>query len=166
VLIARGKGYLIHALPSWSPEGLVVLHTSTTTGRMKRLARGGTSSYQGPPMGIDRIYHTFVRIAGIAADSQRLCVLRWQGRSETLLLGRPHRPALPTSGTYHLLVFRAADGKKLHEVPVDAVPPGRTVPVETFRNGPLRLSAAGVTCFGTLFELDGERLIRPRPATK
>jgi hypothetical protein len=178
VLIAHGKGYAIHAVPRATPlvpravlwvgrkfpavPGLAVVHTSTATGEKKQLVRGGEWSYPGPPMGIDRIYHHRARVLGITCDSQRLYVLRWEARATTLDLPNP-RPTAFGKGDYHLLVFRRADGKQLHEHRFAGgdLPPAP--PEECSGRGPLRPRAGGVSCFGTAFEFQGEKLIRQGP---
>jgi hypothetical protein len=193
VLIARGKDYLIHALPSPRPtgglfwgqpdpgSGLAVLHTDTSTGHMKRLTTGGQWSFI-IPMGIDRIDHHCVRIAGILANRQRLYVLTWHAKA----ISRERtdtRPVAFDTGTYRLLVFRASDGKQLHDLKIEGGPPetaenrllfvGGAMPKrrtprpreETAGKGPLLLHPRGVRCFGVVFEFDGEKLIR-RPGSK
>jgi hypothetical protein len=147
----------------------MVLHTSTITGEMKRLVAGGQSSWEGPPMGLTRIYHSQVRVAGIAADSHRLYVLRWSAEAVTLQ-GRAGFVPSFDKGTYHLLVFRPSDGRRLHELEVKrpdnlqmlAVAPA-SPPADTSGKGPLRLAPGSVSCFGVTFRFAGEKLLKREP---
>jgi hypothetical protein len=175
VLIARGKDYLIHAVPVptiWSqfgeehsrmitPLGLVVLHTSTTTGEMKKLITGAETW---DPLWHDRSAPPARRllkgIAGIACDSQRLYVLHWKAA--------PYKTAADiladqrSKGSYRLVVFRAADGQKLYELDIER----RALPAfswETTGKGPLRLRDGGVSCFGVAFLFKGDKLLRRVP---
>jgi len=176
VLIAKGKDFFIHALPADRglfprrvkveprfPEmveegvrGLVVVHTSLATGDMKILTAGGQSTWRGPPMGIDRIYHNVTRVVGIAADSERLYVLLWDDLSEWVVGERGKRG-------YRLQIFRVSNGALLHtlalkegDFPKD--PPSQ----ETAEKGPLQLRGDGVACFGVTFEFKGMELIKQK----
>jgi len=167
-LLVKDKDYFLHALPSAGPgpfsravplasylepsttRGLVLLHTSIGTGEMKVLAAGGTtvdiSRAQWRNNARPDVYRT--RIAGVAADKERIYVVRWDESPDK-------DPAT------RLLVFRAATGEQVHslELKGNAVP--RKEPAEAAKAGPLQLHADGVTCYGTRFEFKGTRLIKP-----
>lgn len=161
-LLVKEKAYFLHVLPSaqgplprgrlhLSPgigrsltvaDGLVLLHTSTTTGEMRVLATGSTTvsdilvRNSGP-----EYFHS--SIAGVAVDKERLYVLQWSERG---------------GEAYHLLVFRPDSGVLSQSLKFkgDAVPKGQ--PKETAAAGPLRLHPDGVACFGTRFEFKGLKL--------
>jgi hypothetical protein len=208
VLIAEGAGYSIHALPPTarlgrpasklllpSPSGpgllpgmglgtpkgalpgVTVVHTTTATGVKKQLVQSGTTSVI-IPMGIDRIHHSTVRVAGVAADSQRLYVLCWHAQSTTIAWHGGHRadtalemlggPALAANGTCRLLVFRTFDGRLLHTFELkrptphqgvaELAPSAGAAPRATTGRGLLRLTPGGVSCFGETFAFRGEEL--------
>jgi hypothetical protein len=161
-LLIKGKGYFLHALPParepplWRrgqavgglfgpvkvADGLVLLHTSIATGKMKILAAGGATAMDLQRGSGPALYET--RIAGVAADKERLYVLVWKDFTRT---------------RYHLQVYRPADGALIHSLPLkgEGIPGER--PKETADEGPLRPGADGVTCFGKRFRFKGAKLI-------
>jgi hypothetical protein len=155
-LLVKEKGYFIHSLRG---NSLALLHTSTATGAMKVLATGGTSVTQSPPMGIDRLYYRQVRLAGVAADRERLYVLEWQGKATVLLQGVSVGQPSYRTDKYRLLVFRPDDGTLVHTLDLKET----AIPKETVDKGPLRLHGDGVACFGTRFEFRGTKLLRQTP---
>jgi hypothetical protein len=180
VLVLKGKDFFIHALPAALEERLrmmwgrrldearittlVLLHTSTSSGEMKRLMSSGSSSHPGPPRGMSWTHHQQVRIAGIAADSQRLYVLRWLAFGSTLE-GDGFNPTLE-NGRYRLAVFRPGDGKQLHDIEVKGAEVAkpkkgdrRPPPEETVGKGPLRLVEGGVSCLGVRLLFAGEKFL-------
>jgi hypothetical protein len=172
-LIAKGKGYFLHALPPAEPlwparidrigplplskiqtiRGVLLLHTSTATGEMKILAAGGTTLSYVVERNSGRPDCYRARIAGVAADKERIYVLRWQ--------------SLPDKDpSMHLVVFRPDTGEQVHSLQLkgDGVP--KEEPKETTGKGPLQLHPDGVTCFSTRFEFKGTRLIKQSKAEK
>jgi hypothetical protein len=168
-LIVKERAYFLHALPpanagqprlfqhtpapaafgSTTIYGLVILHTSTATAEMKILAAGGTTvdgfwarwrNYPRPD-----IYQT--RIAGVAADRQRIYVLRWHSSPDK-------------APSMQLVVFRPDTGEQVHSLDLKGKAVPKKEPEETANKGPLQLHANGVTCFGTRFEFKGTRLIK------
>jgi hypothetical protein len=162
-LIVKEKAYFIHSLRG---NSLALLHTSPATGEMKVLAAGRTTVTKSPPMGIDRLYYTRIRIAGVATDSKRLYILEWVGTAEELVQGFRARAPSYSTVRYRLLVFRPEDGVKVHALDLkgEAVP--KTLPEETADRGPLRLHDDGVACFGTRFEFKGTKLVKQSPDRK
>jgi hypothetical protein len=172
-LIAKGKGYFLHALPPAEPlsptgfgrieplplsksrtiRGVLLLHTSTATGEMKILAAGGTTLSYFVERNSGRPDCFRARIAGVAADKERIYVLRWQ--------------SLPDKDpSMHLVVFRPDTGEQVHSLQLkgDGVP--KEEPKETTGKGPLQLNPDGVTCFGTRFEFKGTKLLKQSKAEK
>jgi hypothetical protein len=157
-LIGRGKDYFLHALPPpWPPgqrvlarlrdqtnPGLLLLHTSIATGEMKVLAAGGDTVSNFAQKNVPDTYRS--RIMGVAADKERLYVLRWHSG--------------PSERAVHLHVFRPGTGEEVHALKLegDAVPD--EAPRETAGKGPLRLHPDGVACLGVRFEFKGTRLIK------
>ena len=161
-LIAKDKGYFIHALPSGgealpkmghripfgqssTARGLVLLHTSVATGEMKILTSGGTSAVNFVVRNSDGTEYYLARIAGVAVDKDRLFVLRWDQS--------------PRKTSAQLLVFRPDTGELVHslELTGEAVP--QAAPRETADLGTLRLHPDGVSCYGTRFAFDGTKLL-------
>jgi hypothetical protein len=159
-LVVKGKDYFLHALPPepaqprWmrgvggrvdaNSRGLVLLHTSLTTGKMKVLATGGTSvnpflGQTGSTSG--QVYR--VRIAGVATDKERVYVLLWKDF---------------TPKKYHLEVFRAADGVLIRSLDLEGDKLPKETPKETPEKGPLGQLSDGVSCFGTKFTFKESRL--------
>jgi hypothetical protein len=163
-LIAKDKDYFLHALPPEQPlaatrierrslgrfqtiRGLVLLHTSRATGEMKILAAGGTTASYLVERNSGRPDYYQARIAGVAAQKERIYVLRWQSTPDK-------------DPSMHLVVFRPDTGARVHSLQLkgDAVP--KKEPKETADKGPLRLHHDGVTCFGTRFQFEGTKLIK------
>jgi hypothetical protein len=178
VLIAKGKGFLIHAVPSAgkSPtipipmlqlaphqtivlsNGTMLFHTSTETGKMKSLLQTSTTVRQSPPMGIDRQYFNSTQIVGLSADAERLYVLLAQRQSTILLQGRPMNPPESVPATYTLAVFSLEDGMRLHSLPLKEGDFPKEAPPETTGIGPLVGKENGVICFGVSFTFKGKEL--------
>jgi hypothetical protein len=178
-LVIKGKDFMIHALgvPQQreketllrGPEeaafsgGIILVHTETTTDKMKILARGSSGRSKGPPMGIDRYYLTENGVQDFRVDKERLYVLQYS----TTYVGLGKAP-LPTRGDggsseYWLLVFSADKGVLLHKREVTR--PDKES-VERTDKGPLRLRENGVEVFGTRVEFRGTELIKPAPESK
>jgi hypothetical protein len=140
-------------------KGLAIVHTTTATGEMKVLA-SGDFSVTVLAMAYDRVIIDDARIAGVAVGTDRLYVLKWQGRAGGII---PHGVSFPDTGTYRLLVFRPQDGKLIASADLkgDGMPKG--APTVTAEQGPLRLHDLGVSCFGRRFELRGTELIEQVP---
>jgi hypothetical protein len=172
VLIARGKGYLVHEMTARSEavallggfpaRPQMVLHTSTTTGRLSVLFSAGRWTTV-IPMGIDTVTYYRRWVAGVAEDGVRLYVL--EGQASISSKGPPVG-TVPTADrfgrpTYRLLVFRLADGKKLHQIPFKEgdFPKEKDVPREVGKPGPLRLKPQGVSCFGVTFTFEGDKFL-------
>jgi hypothetical protein len=167
-LIIKEKEYFIHALPpeseNWhsrvartptfkfresSARGLVLLHTSTTTGEMKVLAGGGLSVGPDYRNSAPPVYLTY--IAGVAADRERLFVLQWSHSDFDRGV---------SGGKYSLLVFRPGDGKMIRALEIEKPESADKLPRETPDRGPLRLHDDGVSCLGTRYVFDGTELIK------
>jgi hypothetical protein len=172
VLIARGKGYLVHEMcphpefvpfPGGSPgRPQMFLHTSTTTGRLSVLFSAGRSITV-IPMGIDLVAYHRRWAAGVAEDGVRLYVV--EGQASVSSKGGPVHAMPPADRfgmpTYRLLVFRLADGKKLHQIPFKEgdFPKEKVVFRDVGQPGPLRLRPRGVSCFGVTFIFEGDKLL-------
>jgi hypothetical protein len=159
--------YLVHAVPqttsaeqSWLVAReihppLVLVHTTTSTGEMKRLVASGHTAVLGPPMGIDRIHHTRTTIAGVTTDANHLFVLlhtkEWTMQVGGGLEGVDRKK-------HELLVFRMSDGEKLHTLEIKEGDFPKEVPYDTSEAGPLKLGCRGVTCYGVDFEFKGKKV--------
>ena len=132
--LARGDGYLVHAVPSGArtpgmgtagPTGgletlggprYAILHTDTKSGRMKKLVAGGEWSAPLPPMAVNRAVDHTVSIAAVATGPERLYVLVMRSQALVEFIGpgggRRREPTLQ----HVLFVFRLADGSTLQEV--------------------------------------------------
>ena len=183
-LVAKGKGYLIHAVPSTLPvagpnkekmlrgfqwgfdglpgsrAGIGLLHTTTTTGDMKYLLVGGHTSYPGPTMNVNRVYHNVFRIAGAAADADRLYVV-WYHEEKEEMEGIV-KPAYDGKGKYCLVVFRLVNGEMLHDLEMKEGDFPKGLPDETSDAGPLKLTSNGASCYGVTFEFEGAGLVKQR----
>ena len=154
-LLVKEAAYFLHAVPT---KGLAIVHTTRSTGEMNLLASGHYSSLvlpsltDGSNQPVVAIHE--VRIAGVAADKERIYVLHWDGSATGLHFH---------TTTYRLLVFGAQDGKLIakSELKGDGVP--KEVPKTTAESGPIRLQDNAVTCFGTRFEFKGTDLIKQSP---
>jgi hypothetical protein len=169
-LVVQGKGYLIHAVARavpvtrgkvpemfrWGgglerltpPEGLALLHTDTRTGVMQSMLASGRFSLPGPPMGIDRIYHSRTRILGTAVDGARLYVAWGQVSAVELVQRQPPNPPKFGAGAYALMVFNLKDGRKVQELDLKGDKLPKDLPAETVQQGPLQVQDNGVSCFG------------------
>ena len=162
-VVAKGKDYMIHAVPSpiGSPfnaliQGPTLLHTKISTGEMKVLARTHTS-VSIMPMGIDRVHYHATEVIAHVMDKERLYVLR--SVVESTQLGHAWSPTREPR-RFALLVFRVEDGQLVHTLPLKTPDP-KVIPKE-----PLRLREKGVEVFGARFEFEGMELIRPAPQNK
>jgi hypothetical protein len=180
VLVAKGKGFLIHAVtlgsepaqPKTPPlvafqtaalsQGVAIFHTDTETGKMKALMTSGMLVRQSPPMGIDRLYYTATRVAGIAADTERLYVLVSVRKKTAMLQARPMENPDFEPATYHLAVLSLADGEALHVLPMKEGDFPKELPAETVKPGPVELKENGVACFGVTFTFKGQGLLEQR----
>jgi hypothetical protein len=174
-LVVKGKDFLIHAFgklkrpgqsdfpatTTSSESGVMLVHTSFATGKMTVLARGGSASWRGPPMGLDRIYYAEAGVLDYRADKERLYVLHYslkiEGRSGFVMRGDLRNCA------FRLLVFRLEDGKQLHALEVKRP---EKAPGEKSDKGPLRLIERGVEVFEAPFEFKGTELIKPALESK
>jgi hypothetical protein len=168
VLIVKHKDCLIHAIPQPIPvtalremEGahMLLVHTSTATGDMKRLLASGQSSVTSPHMNIDRIYYTRTNIVAVTADAERLYVV-WHKTKDTVLMVLGEGRDRPTfkPGTFSLIVFRIADGEKLHTLEMKEGDFPDKMPTDSSDPGPLKLIEGGVTCYGVTFEFTGKEV--------
>jgi hypothetical protein len=166
VLVLKGKDFLIHAVPvTGTSPTLLVLHTSTATGEMKRLTMGGTWLQPLQPLDdrrlmVSRLEEHHAYIAGIASDAHRFYVLRWHTRRPAIdFLSSQAVPAplAPPRSSYQLLVFRPSDGKLLHTLNVKESP--GIAPAQTTGKGPLQLVPGGVRCLGVTFRFAGEKFL-------
>jgi hypothetical protein len=186
-LIVQGKGFLIHALSRavpvtrgkipeffrWgggleqdaSPEGLILLYTDARTGEMKSILSSGRFSVQGPPMGIDRVYHSRTRILGTTVDGARLYVAWGQASAVELLQGQPPRVPKFGRGAYSLLVFDLKDGRKIQALDLKGDDLPKELPAEAVGRGPLQVEDGGVSCLGSRFAVRDGRL-EPRRGPK
>jgi hypothetical protein len=80
VVLAKGKAFIVHALPGARPEPLAraappepstLLHTALPSGKTRILLRTGTVVGMPVPMAIDRYPITQKRVVGVAADGER-----------------------------------------------------------------------------------------------
>lgn len=172
-LLVKEKDYFVHALPpidagqrlparlrgmmESSSSGVALLHTAVATGEMKRIWYSHVSVMEMPytNSGTPLISETF--IAGFAADRERLYVLDWS---------TSNMRTTSTAGTFHLVVFRAADGKRLHVLKLEGDKAPDKQPEQTTDRGPLRLHEGGVTCFGIRFDFKGAELLKPSAEKK
>jgi hypothetical protein len=121
--------------------GLVLLHTTRSTGEMSVLVR--TTGVVA--ISTRRVSFRVARILGVAADAERLYVLVWTGRAWDKA---PARDALVDDGRYELRAFWLADGSPL-AAPRDVEGLPKAAPPETLEKGLLRLVEDGVECGGT-----------------
>jgi hypothetical protein len=158
--------YLVHAVPqAASAEGsrltdeihppLLLVHTTASSGQMKRLVASGHSAVPGPPMGIDRIHHTSTTIAGVATDANLLFVVLHTTNWTTQVGGGQDGAQRKK---YELLVFRMSDGEKLHTLEIREGDFPKGVPHDTSEAGPLEVVCRGVTCYGVYFEFKGKEV--------
>ena len=110
-LLVKEAAYFLHAVPT---KGLAIVHTTRSTGEMNLLASGHYSSLvlpsltDGSNQPVVAIHE--VRIAGVAADKERIYVLHWDGSATGLHFH---------TTTYRLLVFGAQDGKLICQIGVE-----------------------------------------------
>lgn len=147
VLVVKTASCFVHAVPACTDgtrlervleQGQMLLHTVRESGEMTVLV---------PPTGVvavstRRISYRTTRIAGVAADVERLYVLLWTGHAFD-------KPPGPEEGSYVLRTFWLEDGAA---IPAPALKPEglpKEIPAETLERGPLRLVEGGVELFGT-----------------
>jgi hypothetical protein len=174
VLLTRGEGYLVHALPQSPPRATdndpthLLLHTALPSGKMKRLLASGPQArpFRWADMqltdSVPPATWQEAHILGAAADAERLYVLWWVSDRVTIDSGKPvPPPGQLGKGAYQLLVFDLADGERLHTL--DLAPFKIDLPeerrTETVEAGPLKLTDKGVSCFETTFEFKGLKLV-------
>lgn len=165
VQVAKGDGYVVHALigpasPFFAPQPPTtptILHTALPSGRLTVLYRSGTIIGIPVPMGIDRTPHHQTRVAGVAADAERLYLLVWSARWVVLGAGAPGAgPGPPASDTYELRVFWLADGSLIGSVPLGGMGRPRVVPRESVEAGPLEVMSGGVRVYGESLRFRGK----------
>ena len=162
VLLVTRDACFVHSLPAWPDAdgavervvapGHLLLHTARPTGRMTRL---------GEPTGIRaistrRLSFVVQRVLGVAADADRLYVLRWSNRR--LRDRAPEEDATIEGGRYELRVYWLEDAAVLEVPPLapDGLPTAAGPPC--LDAGPLHLVPDGVSCFGTTIRYDGRAL--------
>src|SRR5262249_13862788 len=137
--------YLVHSVPQTPPaepaplageihSPLVLVHTSTISGQMKRLVASGHSAVPGPPMAIDRIHHTRTTIAGVKAHDGLLFVVLHT--ANWTVMQPKGRPDGAERSKYELLVFRLRDGEKLHVLEIKDGDFPKGLPHDTSEAGP------------------------------
>lgn len=162
VLLEKHKDCFVHALPAWPARGdhverLVerghsLLHTSRATGKMTRMvAATGTVA-----INTRRISYRVTRILGVAADAERLYVVRWS--SGRIFDAPPAKGAAVKGGRYELRVFWLADGSRLSAPPLAPGGLPSAAPQPSLEAGPLKLVPGGVSCFGTSARYKGRTL--------
>ncbi len=162
-LLVKTKACFVHALPAWpAPTGDHVervvarghepLHTARSSGKMTRLLPiTGTVA-----INTRRISYRVTRILGIAADAERLYVLRWaSGR----LFDRPptEGEAIP-GGRFELRVFWLGDGTELATRALGAAGWPAAAPEASLGKGPLTKVTDSVSCFGTTLRYRGRAI--------
>ena len=170
-LVVKGKDFMIHALggtPRDAKEnvpvmdqfsfndGIILVHTSLPSGKMKVLARGTSKTWRGPPMGVDRFYLAETGVTDFRADKERLYVLQFA--CTTTGYGRMPGRGERGDSTYSLLVYRVEDGVLIHTLHAKR---SAKETVKRTEKGPLILRDNGVEVFGTRFEFNGTKLIKP-----
>lgn len=178
VLITKGTGYYVHAIPgvtSAAPRpvlvagpplgtGLGLYHTTAETGAMRLLLTSGTT-VSIIPMGIDRVDFTRTRIAGVAADAERLYVLVYQRHTSVRREAGPIREPAEYQGRagYDLIVFRLADAMPVQHIELKQGDfPKEPPTTDTVKPGPLVVKDNVVTCYGVSFTFKGSELIERR----
>ena len=170
VLIAKGDGYLVHAVQGMCP-GYRVLHTSLATGEMKELL--STERVPPPMLSESFIHRTYtldfdgISLVGLLSDGQRLYMLtRPSAMFEPI---PPYLPSVPPDERVGwgnvLTIFWLADGSKIGEylLPQNAMP--ETPPGSTLGPGPLHLIDNGVEVYGTTLRYDGATLVSQEDST-
>ena len=115
------------------------------------------------------------RIAGLAADDERIFVLLWhssrnltpeQAAKELASLPALEAQAAKQLGTYRLMVFRPDDGVPCYwpELKGDGVP--KTRPDGRTDAGPMQLDRDGVKCFGVALKFKGLKLLDDHPGKR
>ena len=162
VLVSKGTKHFVHAL-DMSPlraEGWVefvvapgwgLVYTNRESGQMQHLMRP-TGTVR---INTRRISYSQSRIVGVAADANRLYVLRWQ--SGRVFDKPPAADAKPEGGRYELSVFWLADGSLVQLRPLGTKGLPKHAPVQQLTPGPLKLVKGGVSCYGSTFRYKGKK---------
>jgi hypothetical protein len=156
VLVGKGTKHFVHAL-KMSPlraEGLVEFVVAPGWGLVYTNRESGQMHPTGTVrINTRRISYSQSRIVGVAADADRLYVLRWQsGR----VFDKPP-DAKPEGGRYELSVFWLADGSLIQLRPLETKGLPKHAPVEQLTPGPLKLVKGGVSCYGSTFRYKGKK---------
>jgi len=152
VLVLASDSCFVHAVPAAPGAGSLervlesghtLLHTVRDSGKMTVLV---------PPTGTvaistRRISCQTTRIAGVAADAERLYVLVWMGHA----YDKP-----PEEGVYALRTFWLEDGAALWAPLLKTAP--TKAPAETLEKGPLRLVEGGVEVYEARATYKGRQL--------
>lgn len=164
-LIGKGKGYVIHALPSppaaWRSNvaramssGIGLTYTDLGSGRMRYLTEPtGTVSID-----TRRISYHHTRLVGVTLDDERLYAVLWRSQR---LWSPPRDSEVPLpDGAYWLQVFWLKDGSKIHESGLATATLPERSPPESIGRGPLVVTNGTVSCYGAVFRFRGKDLAR------
>jgi hypothetical protein len=169
-VLAKGDGFIVHGLGARArfftlmghpASAATVLHTSRPSGELVLLAQSGTAVGIPVPMAIDRFPITQTRIAGVAADAERLYVLIWTARwTHEDIRGMGVQIHPPKSDLYKVNVFWLADGSAIGEFALTGEKRPKDMPPEKLDTGPMRVDDAGVTVHGDVFRFKGKERLR------
>jgi hypothetical protein len=192
-VVAKGEGYCVHCFLGSLPgigrpvfPGVVLTHTSLTTGEMKFLQNTGT--FEVPAV---RIRYTHSRVLGITHDDRRLYVLVWTIprfytehdaalRDDQAIEREAYDHNLEAD--FVLFVYWLHDGSEIYrarlhrpgaERPVGVAPrndkavdaegvPLR-IPKANTAPGPLELRPNGFACYGVRFTFVDKKLEKHEP---
>ena len=167
-VIWKDKGYLVHAVPKLgfggrlepAEPGLLILHTSLPSGKMRILARTGGWTDRAPRTAIPTFGRT--RLVGLVEQG---------GYAFMLLHGVSGRLVPPRSEEHcYLKVVRLTTGEPIRQVRLvkgrpaavrDTVAVAKLPPADakqTTGPGLLKVEADGVTCLGVRFTVKDGRL--------
>jgi hypothetical protein len=170
VVLAKGTGYIVHGLGGESvlpASAATVLHTALPAGTLQVLVRSGTTVGIPVSMATDRYPTTQTwpitqtRIAGVAADAERVYVLVWSASwkfNASGAAGPQVKP--PESDAYTLKTFWLADGSEVGSFAVGGDRRPKTVPPEKFEPGPLAAERGTVTVYGQTFRFEGKKRVK------